>query len=93
MNIGNSIVLIVGSLMLVGGCDKGGADASVEESIATGEVAGGGKITIEKKTAERSCKAKIGGVEKTVSFCCGDGVSDAVRHTERRIPESDVACR
>ena len=69
MNIGNSIVLIVVSLMLVCGCDKGGADAPrVEESVAAGEVAGGGKITIEKKTAERSCTAKIGGVEKTVSF-------------------------
>jgi hypothetical protein len=51
------------------GCDKGGADAPrVEEPVAAGEVAGGGKITIEKKTAERSCTAKIGGVEKTVSF-------------------------
>jgi len=69
MNIGNSIVSIVASLMLMCGCDKGGADVPrVEELVAAGEVAGGGKITIEKKTAERSCVFKIGGKDRTVSF-------------------------
>jgi hypothetical protein len=69
MNVRKSFVLMAVSLMIECGCDKGGADVPcAEEPIAVGEVASGGKITIEKKTAERSCVFKIGGKDRTVSF-------------------------
>jgi hypothetical protein len=76
MHISKAVALIAASLMLVCGCDNGSKGSScVEGKVAAGggvaavtDVAGGGKITIEKKTAERSCTVKIAGVDRPVSF-------------------------
>jgi hypothetical protein len=76
MHISKAVALIAASLMLVCGCDNGSKGSScVEGKVVAGggvatvtDVAGGGKITIEKKAAERSCSLKIGGKECSVSF-------------------------
>lgn len=59
----NYLVLVVASLMAACGCDN-----EVTESVSEGDIAGGGVITVEKKTAERSRVFNIGGQDRTVSF-------------------------
>ena len=61
--------------MLVCGCDNGGNSSFIEGKIvadegavAASDVAGGGVITLEKKTAHRSCVLKIGEEDRMVSF-------------------------
>ena len=63
MNKRNYLVLVVASLMAACGCDN-----EEKESVSEGDIAGGGVITVEKKTAERSRVFNIGGQDRTVSF-------------------------
>jgi hypothetical protein len=59
----NYLVLILASLMVASGCDN-----EVEKTLSEGDVAGGGVITVETKTAERSRVFNIGGQDRTVSL-------------------------
>lgn len=63
MNKGNYLVLVAAALMVACGCGN-----EVKETFSDGDVAGGGVITVEKKTAERSRVFNIGGQDRTVSF-------------------------
>ena len=57
-----AVALIAASLMLVCGCDNGGKNSSCVEGrgvadegvVSAVDVAGGGVITLEKKSAHRS---------------------------------------
>ena len=71
-----AVALTAASLLLVCGCDNGGKNSSCVEGrgvaaegvVSAVDVAGGGVITLEKKSAHRSCVLKIRGEDRTVSF-------------------------
>ena len=75
-NVRKYFVWMVVSLMILCGCDNGGKNSSCvegmgvsgEDIVAAADVAGGGVITLEKKSAHRSCVLKIEGEDRTVSF-------------------------
>ena len=71
-----AVELTAASLLLVCGCDNGGKNSSCVEGrgvadegvVSAVDVAGGGVITLEKKSAHRSCVLKIRSEDRTVSF-------------------------